>query len=102
MSYLAWIPRNRLHFTLKIKKSNSKRQKTAKSNLKTAKIKKFCTLSYAFQLYTFSFSLLLSNQPDVALYRKMGFLEEGRRIREIKIVDSKYVDEVSMCRFVDV
>ncbi|MHC4620595.1 MAG: GNAT family N-acetyltransferase [Planctomycetota bacterium] len=41
-----------------------------------------------------------TNRPALTLYRKMGFREEGRRIKEIKIADGKYVDEILMYRFV--
>jgi len=40
------------------------------------------------------------NQPAIALRKKLGFLEEGRRIREIKIAGEKYVDDLLMYRFV--
>ena len=41
-----------------------------------------------------------TNQPAICLYKKMGFLEEGRQIRGIKIADGKYVDDILMYRFV--
>lgn len=41
-----------------------------------------------------------TNQPAISLYKKMGFIEEGRHIRGIKIGDGKYIDEILMSRFV--
>lgn len=45
-------------------------------------------------------SVFATNQPAIGLYTKTGFLEEGRRIREIKVADEKYVDDILMYRFV--
>jgi RimJ/RimL family protein N-acetyltransferase len=45
-------------------------------------------------------AVFATNQPAVSLYRKMGFAEEGRRMKEIKIAEGKYVDEILMYRFV--
>lgn len=45
-------------------------------------------------------SVFAANQPAISLYKKMGFLEEGRRVRGIKIADGKYVDDILMYRFV--
>ena len=36
----------------------------------------------------------------IRLYRRLGFVEEGRRAEEIKIGPNRYVDEVLMGRFV--
>ncbi len=41
-----------------------------------------------------------SNSQAIGLYRKMGFVEEGRRPREVKIGPDQYVDDVLMCQFV--
>ena len=41
-----------------------------------------------------------SNSRAIGLYRKLGFVEEGRRPREIKFGPDMYVDDVLMCRFV--
>jgi RimJ/RimL family protein N-acetyltransferase len=41
-----------------------------------------------------------TNQPAIGFYRKMGFVEEGRRTRHIKIADGQYVDVILMARFV--
>jgi RimJ/RimL family protein N-acetyltransferase len=41
-----------------------------------------------------------TNMPAIGLYEKMGFVEEGRKIREVKYADGSYDDCVCMCRFV--
>jgi RimJ/RimL family protein N-acetyltransferase len=41
-----------------------------------------------------------SNSRAIGLYRKLEFVEEGRRPREIKFGPDHYVDDVLMCRFV--
>jgi RimJ/RimL family protein N-acetyltransferase len=40
------------------------------------------------------------NTPAIRLYEKMGFIEEGRKIREGKYADGSYDDMVCMYRFV--
>jgi RimJ/RimL family protein N-acetyltransferase len=40
------------------------------------------------------------NQPAIALYEKAGFIEEGRRIGEIKISEDNYIDLVCLFKFV--
>ena len=45
-------------------------------------------------------SVFANNLPAIDLYRKMKFLGEGLRIREIKIADDEYIDEILMYRFV--
>ena len=45
-------------------------------------------------------SVFAANRPAINLYKKMGFLEEGRRLRAIKIKDGQYVDDILMYRFV--
>lgn len=40
------------------------------------------------------------NTPAIALYRKMGFIEEGRKIREVKYADGSYDDCICMYRFI--
>ena len=42
-----------------------------------------------------------SNTRAIGLYRKLGFVEEGRRLREIKFASGEYVDDVLMYRFVN-
>jgi RimJ/RimL family protein N-acetyltransferase len=41
-----------------------------------------------------------SNTRAIGLYRKLGFVEEGRRLREIRFASGDYVDDVLMYRFV--
>ena len=41
-----------------------------------------------------------TNENAIALYKKMGFIEEGRKINEIKLSDNEYVDDVLMYQFV--
>jgi ribosomal protein S18 acetylase RimI-like enzyme len=45
-------------------------------------------------------SVLSSNTRALGLYKKLGFIEEGRRPREIKMGPGEYVDEILMFRFV--
>lgn len=40
------------------------------------------------------------NEPAIGLYRKMGFIEEGHRPKEVKYADGSYDDMVCMYRFV--
>ena len=42
-----------------------------------------------------------ANTPAIALYEKMGFVEEGRKIKEIKYADGTYDDCICMYRFVE-
>jgi RimJ/RimL family protein N-acetyltransferase len=41
-----------------------------------------------------------TNKPAIGLYKKLGFLEEGHRVRQVKIADGKYVDVILMYKFV--
>jgi len=41
-----------------------------------------------------------TNHRAIALYKKMGFVEEGRKINEIKISENEYVDDVLMYKLV--
>ena len=43
----------------------------------------------------------VANAPAIALYEKMGFVEEGRKIKEIKYADGTYDDCICMYRFVE-
>ena len=40
------------------------------------------------------------NAHAIALYKKMGFQEEGRKRRAIRLSDGRYLDELMMTRFV--
>ncbi len=41
-----------------------------------------------------------ANEPAIGLYEKMGFIEEGRKVREVKYADGSYDDCICMYRFV--
>ncbi len=41
-----------------------------------------------------------TNRGAIPLYRKLGFVEEGWRIRDVKRGPGDYVDTLSMYRFV--
>lgn len=41
-----------------------------------------------------------TNHRAIALYKKMGFVEEGRKVREFKLGDNEYVDDILMYKFV--
>ncbi|CAG0934106.1 phosphinothricin acetyltransferase [Planctomycetaceae bacterium] len=47
-----------------------------------------------------SLAVLADNANAIALYRKLGFIEEGRRVCEIKVAKGKYVDDLLMYRWV--
>lgn len=40
------------------------------------------------------------NEAAIALYKSLGFAEEGRRRRAIKYADGRYMDDIIMARFV--
>ena len=44
--------------------------------------------------------VVVSNDAAIRLYQKLGFVEEGRRQRDIKRGPEDYVDTVTMYRFV--
>ena len=46
------------------------------------------------------FGVFSNNLGAISLYKKFGFLEEGRRIGEIKMGPGDYVDEILMYRWV--
>ncbi len=41
-----------------------------------------------------------ANPRAIELYKKMGFVEEGRKVREVKFADGSYDDCICMYRFV--
>jgi RimJ/RimL family protein N-acetyltransferase len=41
-----------------------------------------------------------NNERAIRVYRKLGFVEEGRRPREMKLGPGQYVDDILMYRFV--
>jgi len=46
-------------------------------------------------------SVFVENTRAVELYRRYGFREEGRRPREFRLEDGRYVDDLLMYRFTD-
>lgn len=51
-------------------------------------------------LQKLALSVYAHNAPAIALYRKLGFEEEGRRVAEYLFPDGSYRDDVLMARFV--
>lgn len=47
-----------------------------------------------------SLGVFSTNHRAIALYKSMGFIEEGRKINEIKITDNEYVDDILMYKLV--
>ncbi|NMH68253.1 GNAT family N-acetyltransferase [Bacillus sp. RO3] len=47
-----------------------------------------------------SLGVFSTNHRALSLYKKMGFVEEGRKINEFKIADNEYVDDILMYHFV--
>ncbi len=41
-----------------------------------------------------------NNAPALSLYRSLGFVEEGRRVREIRFAPGEYCDDLVMAMFV--
>ena len=48
------------------------------------------------QLEKINLHMISNNPRAMGLYRKFGFVEEGRRAREIKYADDSYADEILM------
>lgn len=46
-------------------------------------------------------AVFANNERAIRLYRKLGFVEEGRRPREMKLGPGQYVDNILMFRFVE-
>ncbi len=47
-----------------------------------------------------SLAVFANNGGALALYRQMGFIEEGRRIGEVKLDEGEYVDDILMYKWV--
>ncbi|MEN1970491.1 GNAT family protein [Lentibacillus sp. N15] len=45
-------------------------------------------------------AVFASNERAVHLYKKLGFLVEGRRVRELKFNNEKYIDEILMYKLI--
>lgn len=47
-----------------------------------------------------SLGVFSTNTAAISLYKKMGFVEEGRKVKEIKMSHSNYIDDVLMYQLV--
>lgn len=47
-----------------------------------------------------SLDVQATNEPALALYHKLGFVEQGRKPRELKYADGSYGDMITMYRFI--
>lgn len=47
-----------------------------------------------------SLGVFSTNERAISLYKKMGFLEEGRKVKEFKMNDHEYADDILMYKFV--
>ncbi|WP_285769464.1 GNAT family N-acetyltransferase [Peribacillus sp. SI8-4] len=47
-----------------------------------------------------SLGVFSTNHRAISLYKKMGFVEEGRKIREYKLNDHDYLDDILMYKLV--
>jgi ribosomal protein S18 acetylase RimI-like enzyme len=50
------------------------------------------------QLEKISLTVLSTNEPAIGLYRSLGFHEEGRKLKEFRMPDGTYADDVLMFR----
>jgi putative acetyltransferase len=41
-----------------------------------------------------------TNEPAIALYRSLGFVEEGRKTKRLKLAPNEYVDDIYMAMWV--
>lgn len=47
-----------------------------------------------------SLAVFAANTRAITLYKSLGFVEEGRKIKEYKLNEHEYLDDVLMCKFV--
>ena len=47
-----------------------------------------------------SLAVYSTNHRAISLYKRMGFIEEGRKIKEFKFADNEYVDDILMYKLV--
>ncbi|SOC41519.1 GNAT family N-acetyltransferase [Ureibacillus acetophenoni] len=47
-----------------------------------------------------SLGVFSTNHRAISLYKSMGFVEEGRKIKEIKLNENEYVDDILMYKWV--
>jgi ribosomal protein S18 acetylase RimI-like enzyme len=45
-------------------------------------------------------SVIATNERAIGLYKRFGFQEEGRRLRELKYSNGSYADTILMARIV--
>lgn len=47
-----------------------------------------------------SLGVFATNHGAISLYKKMGFIEEGRKVKEFKMSENEYVDDILMYKLV--
>ncbi|RKL67222.1 GNAT family N-acetyltransferase [Salipaludibacillus neizhouensis] len=47
-----------------------------------------------------SLGVFSTNQRAISMYKRMGFVEEGRKVNEIKINENEYVDDIQMYKLI--
>jgi len=47
-----------------------------------------------------SLAVFASNTRAITLYKRLGFVEEGRKVKEYKLNNHEYLDDILMCVFV--
>ena len=47
-----------------------------------------------------SLGVFSTNYRAISLYKSMGFKEEGRKIKEIRMNENEYIDDILMYKFV--
>lgn len=53
------------------------------------------------QIERLTLQVFANNSRAIHLYHKLGFQEEGRQLKAIKVQDSEYIDNVLMCKTID-
>ncbi|MCB5238038.1 GNAT family N-acetyltransferase [Niallia circulans] len=48
-----------------------------------------------------SLGVFSTNYRAISFYKRMGFIEEGRKIKEFKIAENEYVDDILMYKMVN-
>ncbi|MCP3918322.1 MAG: GNAT family N-acetyltransferase [bacterium] len=52
------------------------------------------------RIHKVSLAVLANNARAIAVYRRLGFVEEGRRRDEVMLGEGEYLDDLLMCRIV--
>ncbi len=47
-----------------------------------------------------SLGVFSTNHRAISLYKRLGFIEEGRKIKEFKMSENEYVDDIIMYKLV--